>query len=91
MADRKEIIKILTNSTSEPENDAAIKSAELVRCMAAIIVVIVLKFNMISLVLWLMHDINHESRAAPIMLNDLMTQFDQVIHEDLDHAVNIVI
>lgn len=59
-----------------------------VRCVAADTLVIILKLTLIVMILWHMHDINHESRAAPIMLNDLVTKFDQPIPDELDHSVS---
>ena len=81
----KETFSLPDNSTSH--DIGASDQTQLVRCMAADTLVIVLKFMLIIMIMGLLGDINHESRAAPIMLNDLMTQFDQVIQADLNHAV----
>ena len=63
-------------------------SNSLIRCMAADVVVILMKLGLIGLIIMQMMAVNHESRAAPIMLNDLVSQFDHIIHRDLFQSVS---
>lgn len=61
---------------------------ELMRCLSAEALLILMKLSLIGITITQMFAVNHESRMAEIVINDQMSQLDRTVDRDLYTAVS---
>ena len=71
-----------------PNVDNVKFSREMIRCISADVVVILMKLSLILITLLQMISVNHESRSALILLDDLFSQFEHSVHTELYQSVS---
>ncbi|CAG2180592.1 unnamed protein product, partial [Oppiella nova] len=63
---------------------------EMVRCISADVVVLVIKLSLIGATVMQMLSVNYESRATPIHLNDMFSQFEHIIQPILYRSFRLL-
>ena len=73
---------------NDPELNYQNYTKEMVRCSSADVLVFLMKLSLIGFILLVMRGVNHESRSAPILLNDLFSRFAHSVNNNLYQSVS---